>query len=99
MSVVKHILVAACCAAPLAALLVRPAAPVTAPPDTPRAMSRPARADLAEAVLAMVLENAREHGLPANQPITLCQACLAAHIDLPETVLRQRCTRACGLDE
>ncbi|MGE4537981.1 MAG: hypothetical protein AB7D37_12970 [Desulfovibrio sp.] len=55
----------------------------------------PARADLAEAVFAMVVENAKNAGLP--EPATLCQACVAAHLDLPEGTMRNRCERACGL--
>ena len=66
-----------------------PAAP------TPPAAFVPARADLAEAVFAMVVENAQNAGLP--QPATLCQACVAAHLDLPSDTLRSRCERACNL--
>ncbi|UJX42214.1 hypothetical protein K9F62_05905 [Desulfovibrio sp. JY] len=55
----------------------------------------PARADLAEAVFAMVVENAKNAGLP--KPATLCQACVAAHLDLPEGTMRNRCERACAL--
>ncbi|EFL52498.1 conserved hypothetical protein [Solidesulfovibrio fructosivorans JJ]] len=55
----------------------------------------PARADLAEAVFAMVVENAKKAGLP--QPATLCQACVAAHLNLPADTMRNRCERACGL--
>lgn len=55
----------------------------------------PARADLAEAVYAMVAARAAEAGLP--QPVTLCQACVAAHLGLPNAAVRQRCRQACGL--
>jgi len=57
----------------------------------------PARADLAEAVYAMVLENAAQAGVPLSQPPSLCQACAAAHLGLPAEVARQQCVRACGL--
>jgi len=55
-----------------------------APAEPPATVSAaaPARADLAEAVYAMVAARAAEAGLP--QPVTLCQACLAAHLGLPE---------------
>jgi len=68
-----------------------------APAEPPATVSAaaPARADLAEAVYAMVAARAAEAGLP--QPVTLCQACLAAHLDLPDGTVRERCGRACGL--
>ena len=56
----------------------------------------PARADLAESVLAMIVARADEAGLP--QPVTLCEACAAAHLDLPAETVRNRCRRACGLE-
>jgi hypothetical protein len=37
----------------------------------------PARADLAEAVLVMMIENAKASGTPLSQPVTLCEACVA----------------------
>ena len=55
----------------------------------------PAQADLAEVVYSMVAERAAEAGLP--QPVTLCQACVAAHLGLPDATVRGRCQRACGL--
>lgn len=69
----------------------------TASPVAPTAPAAfvPARADLAEAVFAMVVENAQNAGLP--QPTTLCQACVAAHLGLASETLRNRCQRACGL--
>jgi len=70
-----------------------PAGPI-GPPAT-ASVAAPARADLAEAVYAMVAARAAEAGLP--QPVTLCQACLAAHLDLPDGTVRERCGRACGL--
>jgi len=68
-----------------------------APAEPPATVSAaaPARADLAEAVYAMVAARAAEAGLP--QPVTLCQACLAAHLGLPNATVRQRCRPACGL--
>ena len=63
----------------------------------PRGAQRPARADLAEAVFAMVLENAADQGVRLSQPVTLCEACVAAHVGLPGERVRERCERACGL--
>jgi hypothetical protein len=57
----------------------------------------PARADLAEAVFAMVLENARASGMTLPEPPSLCQACVAAHLGLPGESVRERCGKACGL--
>ena len=57
----------------------------------------PAQSDLAEAVYSMVAARAAEAGLP--QPVTLCQACVAAHLGLPDTVVRGRCRQACGLGD
>ena len=72
-------------------------APTKAGPTAPRPAETfvPARADLAEAVFAMVVENARRAGLP--QPVTLCEACVAAHLGLVADVVRARCERTCGL--
>ncbi|EHJ48587.1 hypothetical protein DFW101_2583 [Solidesulfovibrio carbinoliphilus subsp. oakridgensis] len=63
----------------------------------PRPAPAPARADLAEAVFAMVLENARTAGMTLPEPMGLCQACVAAHLGLPGESVRERCDRACGL--
>ena len=65
---------------------VRPVIPVS---------QTPARADLAEAVLGMIVSRAVESGLP--QPVTLCEACAAAHLGLPAEAVQARCERACGL--
>ena len=62
---------------------------------SPAAAQAPARADLAEAVYAMVTARAADAGLP--QPVTLCQACEAAHLGLPDATVHQRCRQACGL--
>lgn len=98
MSVVKKILLSSLFGAILLLLLAQAEHPAA----TPRAPERfeaatPARADLAEAVYAMVLENARQQGLALGQPPTLCQACVAAHLGLPAAAARERCRRACGL--
>ena len=71
----------------------------TASPAAPTAPAAfvPARADLAEAVFAMVLENATAQGVSLSQPVTLCEACVAAHVGLPGERVRERCERACGL--
>ncbi|WP_300161686.1 hypothetical protein [Solidesulfovibrio sp.] len=98
MSVVKKILAGAALAAVvclLAALAEDPAASPGAPARSAAVV--PARADLAEAVFAMVLENAKNGGMPLAEPITLCQACAAAHLGLPDGVVRERCARACAL--
>ena len=76
----------------VAALAGAPAGPVGPPAAAPA--PAPARADLAEAVYAMVAARAAEAGLP--RPATLCQACLAAHLGLPDAAVRDRCVRACG---
>ena len=68
-----------------------PAAPA---PVAPRAL---ARADLAETVFTMVLENAADAGMRLSQPPTLCQACVAAHLGQSEGAIRDRCGLACGL--
>jgi len=70
------------------------ARPTTPPPQT---VTTPARADLAEAVLVMVIENAAATGKPLSQPVTLCEACVATHQGLAPAAIRQRCERACGL--
>jgi len=68
-----------------------PAAPV------PAAAQTLARADLAETIFAMVLENAANAGMALSQPPTLCQACVAAHLERAAEVVGSRCERACGL--
>ena len=75
--------------------LQTPAAGPASP--APRGAAVVARADLAEAVFAMVLENASAQGLALSQPVTLCEACVAAHLGLPGEGVRERCDRACGL--
>ncbi len=70
------------------------AGPAVPEPVAPRAL---ARADLAEAVFTMVLENAANAGMRLSQPPTLCQACVAAHLGQPEHTIRDRCGLACGL--
>ena len=75
--------------------LQMPAAGPASPP--PRGAMIPARADLAEAVFAMVLENATSQGVVLSQPVTLCEACVAAHAGLAAGQVRERCERACGL--
>jgi hypothetical protein len=57
----------------------------------------PARADRAEAVLVMMIENAKASGTPLSQPVTLCEACVATHLELATDAIRQRCEQACGL--
>ncbi len=78
----------------------------TGPDAAPRTASRaapgspafaPARADVAEAVFTMVMARAADAGLAQTEPLTLCQACVAAHLGLSPDVVRQRCQRACGL--
>ena len=97
MSNVKKIVVASLAATALFALLVldRPSAGPAAP--APRGVAAPARADLAEAVFSMVLARAGEEGLSLSQPPSLCQACVAAHLGLDKTDVRERCARACSL--
>ncbi|WP_428563110.1 MAG: hypothetical protein ACP59X_23160 [Solidesulfovibrio sp. DCME] len=98
MSVVKKILSGVALAALVFLILAsaeNPSAGPGAPERSPAAQV--ARADLAEAVFAMVLENAKAGGLEMSQPPSLCQACLAAHLGLPGAVLRTRCQRACAL--
>ena len=97
MSDVKKIVVAGCVVAGFLALgmLQTPSAGPGAP--APRGAQTLARADLAEAVFAMVLENAGENGVRLSQPVTLCEACVAAHIGLAGERVRERCERACGL--
>ena len=92
MRVVKKIILAASLS--LAALLALAAG---AGPSGTRPMPTPvpAQADLAEAVFTMLVARACEAGLPP--PTTLCEACSAAHLGLPITVVRERCRKACGL--
>ena len=94
---VKKIIVAVLGAVAILALfaLGRPAAGPAGPAR--RVAVAPARADLAEAVFAMTLARAAEAGLPLAEPVTLCQACVAAHLGLPGESVRERCGRACGL--
>jgi hypothetical protein len=81
-----------------ACLIGRDNGPEAGPaPPSPRVAQTLARADLAEAVFAMVLENAAAEGKPLSQPLTLCQACVAAHLGLAAETVRSRCERACGL--
>ena len=61
-----------------------------------QAQVRPARSDLAEAVLAMLIARARETGLP--QPVTPCEACAVLNLDRPEPAIREQCARACGIE-
>lgn len=98
MSNVKNIVVASLAAAALFALFVldRPWAGPAAP--APRGVAAPARADLAEAVFSMVLARAGEEGVCLSQPPSLCQACVAAHLGLAKTDVRERCARACSLE-
>ena len=94
---VKKIVAAGALALGFAGILFlqTPAAGPASPP--PRGAMAPARADLAEAVFAMVLENAASQGMALSQPVTLCEACVAAHLGLPVEHVRERCERACGL--
>lgn len=98
MSNVKNIVVASLAVAAILALfaLDRPSAGPAAP--APRAAVSPARADLAEAVFSMVLARAGEEGVCLSQPPSLCQACVAAHLGLVKTDVRERCARACSLE-
>jgi hypothetical protein len=64
---------------------------------SPQTVPTPARADLAEAVLVMVIENATASGKPLSHPVTLCEACVATHLGLATEVIRQRCEKTCGL--
>lgn len=98
MSVVKKILLPALLGALVFLFLVSAERPAAGPAMPQRSeTATPARADLAEAVFAMVLENAKQEGLALSQPPTLCQACVAAHLGLPAETVRERCRRACGL--
>ena len=96
MSVVKKILVGAALAALVCLALALAERPAASPAGRSVAQT-PARADLAEAVFAMVLENAKADGMAFGEPPTLCQACVAAHLGLPGDVVRERCARACAL--
>ncbi len=97
MSNVKKIVAVSLAVVAILALsaLDRPSAGPTAP--APRAVVAPARADLAEAVFTMVLARAGEEGVALSQPPSLCQACVAAHLGLDKTDVRERCARACSL--
>ena len=88
MRVVKKIILAASLS--LAALLALAAG---AGPSGTRPMPTPvpAQADLA----TMLVARASEAGLPP--PTTLCEACTAAHLDLPVADVRERCSKVCGL--
>ncbi|HML62959.1 hypothetical protein [Solidesulfovibrio sp.] len=98
MSVVKKILVGAALAALVCLALALAERPAASPAAPGRSVAQtPARADLAEAVFAMVLENAKADGMAFGEPPTLCQACVAAHLGLPGDVVRERCARACAL--
>ena len=99
MSLVKKILMATGLSILALFAVCRYEAPQANPvgPVAQAASRIPARADLAEAVFAMVLENAAASGKPLSQPVTLCEACAAAHLGLPDATVRERCRRACGL--
>ncbi|WP_029456689.1 hypothetical protein [Solidesulfovibrio alcoholivorans] len=98
MSVVKKILAGAALVAFVCLALAFTEHPAASPVSPGRSVAQtPARADLAEAVFEMVLENARAGGMALGEPPTLCQACVAAHLGLPEAVMRERCARACAL--
>ncbi len=98
MSVVKKILVSAALAALVCLALALAERPAASPAAPGRSVAQtPARADLAEAVFSMVLENAKAGGMSLGEPPSLCQACVAAHLGLPDAVTRDRCTRACAL--
>lgn len=98
MRLVKKIIALSALALVAALMLTRTPSPEAGPASPlPKTAFAPARADLAETVFAMVLENARERGLSLSQPVTLCEACVAAHVGLPEERMRDRCDKACGL--
>ncbi len=98
MSVVKKILAGAALAAVVCLLGTLAEDPAANPGTTGRSAAVvPARDDLAEAVFAMVLENAKKEGMALGEPLGLCQACAAAHLGLPDEVVRERCARACAL--
>ena len=98
MSNVKKIVVASLAIVAIFALfaLDRTSAGPAAP--APPAAVAPARADLAEAVFAMVLARAGQEGFSLSQPPSLCQACVAAHLGLDKADVRGRCARACALE-
>lgn len=94
---VKKIIAAGCLVAGLLAVVASRAPSAGPGAPAPRGVQTPARADLAEAVFAMVLENATAQGVSLSQPVTLCEACVAAHVGVPGERVRERCERACGL--
>lgn len=95
MSLVKKIVIGIALVLVAAWALGRADGSVAEPP-LPSAMvaPRPAKADLAEAVLDMVVARAEQAGLP--QPVTLCEACVAANLGLPTSTIQKRCAKACG---
>jgi hypothetical protein len=96
MALVKKIVLGVCLTLAVAWALGRADGAVAEPATPPVApVQSPARADLAEAVLTMLVARAAKAGLP--QPLTLCEACAAAHLGLPEVEIRENCARACGL--
>lgn len=98
MRLVKKIIALSTLALVAALILTRAPSPEAGPASPlPRIAVAPARADLAETVFGMVVENARLRGLPLSQPVTLCEACVAAHLGLADESVRDRCDRACGL--
>uniref|UniRef100_I2PXN9 Uncharacterized protein n=1 Tax=Desulfovibrio sp. U5L TaxID=596152 RepID=I2PXN9_9BACT len=98
MPLVKKIIVATALALLTVLGLSLSSRPQAGPAATgPAPLAAPARADLAEAVFAMVLENARTAGMTLPEPPSLCQACVAAHLGLPGESVRERCGKACGL--
>lgn len=101
MTLVKKIVLIGLPFLPLLALVLHHRACGSVPGDSfeDKAPMRPARADLAEAVFTMVLENAERSGLVLAHPVTLCEACVAAHLGRPQAEVRERCTRACSLAE
>jgi hypothetical protein len=97
MSLVKNIVIVGCLALVAAWALGRvDGARAELEISRPQAKIRPARVDLAEAVLAMVLARAKQAGLP--QPVTLCEACAAIHLEESEAVFRENCAKACGVE-
>ena len=99
MSVVKKILVGAALVAFICLALAFAEHPAASPVSPGRSVAQtPARADLAEAVFSMVLARAGEEGVCLSQPPSLCQACVAAHLGLVKTDVRERCARACSLE-
>lgn len=96
MSLVKKIIIGACLVLAAGWALGRADGSVREPGSAAVAGEfRPARADLAEAVLTMILDRAEEAGM--ERPVTLCEACAAANLGLPRETVRGRCAKACGL--